>query len=235
MNKRWIKTTALALFVMTTWSVGAVDTTITADTLTYNGNEDTAQAKGNVVITRGTAKMTGAEGIYYFADQSATLSGGVSYVDGATSLTAATVTAYADQSLAASGGVEMHADDRTLRGATVTYRPSDGYGTIDGDAYLAVPGTEMTAGHVEAYVNEIRMIGTGGVRLSHPELAFADTADAITYTQTPGADDGFAVLTGNARAVQNGNTLNGPALEVRLKEQSVETKGRSTLVIRGGQ
>lgn len=235
MNKRWIKPAALALFVMTTWSVGAVDTTITADTLTYNGNEDTAQAKGNVVITRGTAKMTGAEGIYHFADQSATLSGSVSYVDGATSLTAATVTAYADQSLAASGGVEMHAEDRTLRGATVTYRPSDGYGTIDGNAYLAVPGTEMTAGHVEAYVNEIRMIGTGGVSLSHPAQAFTATADAITYTQTPGADDGFAVLTGNAHAVQNGNTLNGPALEVRLKEQAVETKGRSTLVISGGR
>ena len=178
MNKRWITTAALALFVMTAWSVGAVDTAITADTLTYNGNDDTARATGHVVITRGTAKMTGAEGLYRFADQSATLSGGVSYADGATSLTAATVTAYADQSLAASGGVEMHADDRTLRGATVTYRPSDGYGTIDGDAYLAVPGTH---------------------------------------------------------AVQNGNTLNGPALEVRLKEQAVETKGRSTLVIRGGQ
>ena len=36
-------------------------------------------------------------------------------------------------------------------------------------------------------------------------------------------------------AVQNGNTLNGPALEVRLKEQAVETKGRSTLVISGGR
>lgn len=34
------------------------------------------------------------------------------------------------------------------------------------------------------------------------------------YTQTPGGDDGHAVLSGNARVNQNGNRLTGLQLDV---------------------
>ncbi len=229
MKRCWGLCMALWLCAGSAW---AADLSITADELSYDGNAEVATASGNVVIERDGAKMTGTQGEYHFSDGSATLTGGVEYHKGNTSLTAATVYAYADQSLRADGDVHIVDGDKELLGAAVTYRPSDGYGTVEGGGVLRVPGTEMRAAAIEAHMNEIRLVGTGGVQLVSSQHGLRATADKAIYTQTPGQDDGFVSLVGNAHAEQNGNTLNGPHLDIRVADNAVETKGRSTLVIR---
>ena len=52
-----------------------------------------------------------------------------------------------------------------------------------------------------------------------------------SYTQTPGQNDGVIHLTGNVNATQNGNSLNGDNVDIRLADNSVQTRSRSTIVI----
>lgn len=218
----------LALWVV---PVAAANLTVTADELAYNGQGDVATATGNVVIERDGAVMTGAAGEYHFADGSAVLSGGVTYKKDSVSLQAAEVRSEADGNLTANGSVQIWDGTRSLAGDTVFYRPSDGYGTVDGNAALTVQKMRMTAAHIEAFTNEIRVIGTGGVTLVNEEHGMTANAEWAEYTQTPNRDDGYVILKGNARVVQEGNVLTGPRLDVRVADRSVETKGRSTLII----
>lgn len=224
--------TALALGICFGGTVWAAELTITADSLVYNGDSDVAQATGNVVITRDGATLTGATGEYSFADGTATLTGGIHYTKDDTTLTAASLTAYADESLLASGNVQAQAGDRVLTGDTVHYDPAAAHGTVTGSAYVSMPGTELWAREIDAYLEEIRLIGTGGIHLVNSEHGLNATSDSVVYTQTPGGDDGHAVLSGNARVNQNGNELTGPQLDIYPARRSAETTGRSTLIIR---
>ena len=54
--------------------------TISADTLSYDGNTGRADANGNVVITQADKTMTGANGWYNTKTQEANLDGGVSMI-----------------------------------------------------------------------------------------------------------------------------------------------------------
>ncbi len=220
--------------LVTVFSVSAAEITITADELSYNGQSETALAVGNVVVQRGNARLTGARGEYYFTDGSASLSGGVTYTAPGTSLTATSVRLYADETLQADGNVQIHDGENTLLGDHVTYNSNSGYGTVTGNAVLEMPNTRMTASYIEAFMNEIRLIGSGGVNLYNDEHGMTAVADNAIYTQSPGADDGYLMLRGNARVDQRGNILTGPRLDIRVEDRSVETKGRSTLIIKTG-
>lgn len=230
--KRWY-----ALLLVATMLSGAAATAtaaevaIAADELIYSGAADTVEAHGHVVITKDTATLEGESGTYALGAGAATLRGGVRYTDGERSLTAATLTWEGGDTLTAEGDVRLTDGDRTLTGPYVRYRSSDGYGIVRGGGEVRMREATMRAGEIEAYTRDIRLIGTGGVYLRQDEKAFTATGDRITYMQTPGLDDGYAVLEGNAEATQAGHTLRGPRLDIRLQDSVVETKGRSTLII----
>ena len=75
MKKTWIYTCAL-LLAATAVSVPSLSTvaapqpaiSVTADQLQYDGKTQVATAKGNVVIVRDNATMTGATAMYNFED-----------------------------------------------------------------------------------------------------------------------------------------------------------------------
>lgn len=231
--KRWYAgALAIALSGMLFGTAAAEEVAIAADELTYNGTTDTVDVRGHVVITKETATLTGETGTYALGAGTASLTGGVAYTDGQRSLTASTLTWDGGRLLTAEGNVRLRDADRTLTGAYVRYDTESGYGLVRGSASVQMNEAEMQAGEIEAYTREIRLIGSGGVYLRQYADDFVATGDHIVYAQTPGADDGYAVLEGNATATQNGNTLRGPRLDIRLQDNVVETKGRSTLIIR---
>lgn len=206
--------------------------TISADTLSYDGNTGRADATGNVVITQADKTMTGANGWYNTKTQEASLEGGVSLIGSDMAMSAQSVHSYNNNKFTANGSVHLQRSDRQIFGDKVEYNTDTEYGLVSGNARLIAEGTTLTGNQVEGWLKEIRAVAQGDVTFSNPERNVSGSAERATYTQTPNQNDGVVLLSGSAHAVQNGNVLNAPELKIRLADDSAETLGgRSTLII----
>lgn len=223
---------AMMMLSVTAWAANEGPLTISADTLSYDGNTGRAEASGNVVITQQDKTMTGANGWYNTKTREASLEGGVSMIGDNMSMSAQSVHSVNDNQFTAEGDVHLQRDDRQIFGDSVEYNSDTEYGKVVGNAKLIAEGTTLTGNQVEGWLKEIRAVAQGSVTFNNPDKNVSGSADRATYTQTPNQNDGVVLLTGSAHAVQNGNVLNAPELKLYLKDNSAETLGgRSTLVI----
>ncbi len=224
---------ALLLGVSGALSVGAAPTTtLTADNLSYDGNTKIASASGNVVVETGGKTLTGATGWYNTATEDAYVTGGITVTGPDLSGRAATVNMYHNEQIVAVGNVYLKKGDREIYGDTVNFNTTTNYGVVDGNGKLVTTQAYLTAEHIEAWVDEIRAIGTGNVSIHSEMHNLNATGDRIDYHQTPNKEDGVAYLSGNAYAEQNGNTLQGNAFTITMEDNAIQTQGRSTLIIR---
>ena len=222
----------MMMLSVTAWAANEGPLTISADTLSYDGNTGRAEASGNVVITQQDKTMTGANGWYNTKTREASLEGGVSMIGDNMSMSAQSVHSVNDNQFSAEGDVHLQRDDRQIFGDSVEYSTDSEYGLVTGNARLIAEGTTLTGDKVEGWMKEVRAVAQGNVTFSNPERNVSGSADRATYTQTPNQNDGVVLLSGSAHAVQNGNVLNAPELKIRLADDSAETLGgRSTLVI----
>lgn len=223
---------AMMLLSVTAWAANEGPLTISADTLSYDGNTGRAEASGNVVITQQDKTITGANGWYNTKTREASLDGGVSLIGSNMAMSAQSVHSINDNQFSATGDVHLQRDDRQIFGDSVEYNSDTEYGKVLGNARLIAEGTTLTGNQVEGWLKEIRAVAQGDVTFNNPDRNVSGSADRATYTQTPNQNDGVVLLTGSAHAVQNGNVLNAPELKLYLNDNSVETLGgRSTLVI----
>ncbi len=205
---------------------------ITADTLSYNGQTGQATANGNIVIIKDDKTMTGASGWYNTKTEEAYLTGGISMIGQNMSMSASEVHSYHNNQFNAVGHVRLQKDNKQVFGDDVTYNTDTNYGTVKGNGKLVMDDAVLTGDYMEGWLNQIKATATGNVTLHSAKHNLDATADNAVYTQTPGQNDGVAYLTGNAHAVQNGNVLNAPELKLEMKDNSVQTVGgRSTLII----
>ncbi|PQL25877.1 LptA/OstA family protein [Veillonella tobetsuensis] len=223
---------AMMLLSVTAWAANEGPLTISADTLSYDGNTGRAEASGNVVITQQDKTITGANGWYNTKTREASLDGGVSLIGSNMAMSAQSVHSINDNQFSATGDVHLQRDDRQIFGDSVEYNSDTEYGKVLGNARLIAEGTTLTGNQVEGWLKEIRAVAQGDVTFNNPNRNVSGSADRATYTQTPNQNDGVVLLTGSAHAVQNGNVLNAPELKLYLNDNSAETLGgRSTLVI----
>lgn len=223
---------AMMLLSVTAWAANEGTLTISADTLSYDGNTGRAEASGNVVITQQDKTITGANGWYNTKTREASLDGGVSLIGSNMAMSAQSVHSINDNQFSATGDVHLQRDDRQIFGDSVEYNSDTEYGKVLGNARLIAEGTTLTGNQVEGWLKEIRAVAQGDVTFNNPDRNVSGSADRATYTQTPNQNDGVVLLTGSAHAVQNGNVLNAPELKLYLNDNSAETLGgRSTLVI----
>ena len=223
---------AMMLLSVTAWAANEGPLTISADTLSYDGNTGRAEASGNVVITQQDKTITGANGWYNTKTREASLDGGVSLIGSNMAMSAQSVHSINDNQFSATGDVHLQRDDRQIFGDFVEYNSDTEYGKVLGNARLIAEGTTLTGNQVEGWLKEIRAVAQGDVTFNNPDRNVSGSADRATYTQTPNQNDGVVLLTGSAHAVQNGNVLNAPELKLYLNDNSAETLGgRSTLVI----
>ena len=223
---------AMMLLSVTAWAANEGPLTISADTLSYDGNTGLAEASGNVVITQQDKTITGANGWYNTKTREASLDGGVSLIGSNMAMSAQSVHSINDNQFSATGDVHLQRDDRQIFGDSVEYNSDTEYGKVLGNARLIAEGTTLTGNQVEGWLKEIRAVAQGDVTFNNPDRNVSGSADRATYTQTPNQNDGVVLLTGSAHAVQNGNVLNAPELKLYLNDNSAETLGgRSTLVI----
>ena len=107
-KKKQIGMAILAVLMTASVTVWAANDplTISADTLSYDGNSGRADATGNVVITQADKTMTGAKGWYNTKTQEANLDGGVSMIGSDMAMSAQAVHSYNNNKFTANGSVQ---------------------------------------------------------------------------------------------------------------------------------
>ena len=121
----------------------------------------------------------------------------------------------------ASGSVVATKADKTLTGPVVEYFADRQYMIVPSSAKVVMKDGVFTSDKMEAYLNEDHLIGTGNVHIvSAPRNleAFGDQADYY------GKEDGKVILTGNAVATQDNNTLKSNRLTLYLADGQAEVK-----------
>lgn len=203
---------------------------LTADTIEYDSTQGVAVAQGGVRIVRDKAVMTGYAARYNANTGETVLSGGVKVVQDQATLTADEVQSLDGNHLTATGDVVLVKEDQRLTGAQLDYYSDKSYALLSGGARLTTSDAVMTAPQLESWISENRAVGTGGIHIVSDTHQVEATADQAAYT-SGNAEPGKIVLSGNARAVQQGNTLIGNTLTILLGEKALNAQGRTKLVI----
>ncbi|SHI87561.1 LptA/OstA family protein [Propionispora hippei] len=200
-----------------------------ADTIEYNSTSGLMQADGGVRFVQGEAVLTGQSAQYNTKTKEGYVTGGVKAVKDTATLTAPEVRSYGDNHLVASGGgVVLTKDDSRLDGDLVDYYTDKDYAVVPNGGVITMPDGTMKADYLEAFLKENRAVGKGNVHIVSEARKLDATSDQAVYY---GGKDGKAVLTGNARAVQDGNVLTGSTLTITLDDKAMTASGRPRLVV----
>ncbi len=230
-KKIYAALTAVCILSLPILAAENLPISITADTLEYDGKTGEAVASGNVVVIRDQQRLTAPAANFNVKTESGRFTGGVVMTGPELNMTAAEVELHNRNQVIARGGVQAQREDKKLAGDVVEYNMETEYGTAAGNAFAESEGTSLWADSIQAWMKEVRAVGEGHVRIVSEEHQLTATGDRATYTQTPNKNDGVVFLSGNAKAVQNGNTLESPELEIHMDNNSAKTNGRSTLVV----
>lgn len=191
----------------------AVD--LAADVLEYDSTTGVIHAAGSVRMRQGDATLTGSRAEYNINSREGSVTGGVTLHKDDVRMTAAAVKTLDSAHIAAEGDVVVTKGGSTLTGPRADYYTDREYVVIDADARIAMPDGTMTADRLEAYLADNRLIATGSVRIASQTKNIDATSDKATYD---GGERGKVVLSGNAVAVQDNNTLRGNTVTLYLGE-----------------
>lgn len=211
------------------------------DEIEYDMKTGVVIATGNVLMTKGDAKVSGARAEYNSRTQEGIITGNVIFVKENMRVTAAKVTTSGKDQLTASGNVVATKDDMRVSADTVSALDKNHFvakGSVSGSqadksfngaeaeyfadreyVIMASGGTitsldgTFTADQLEGYMKDAHYIGNGNVHVVSPKNNLEAGGNTVDYY---GADSGKAVLTGNAWAVQDNNTLKSNRITVFL-------------------
>jgi lipopolysaccharide export system protein LptA len=204
---------------------------VTADKLSYDGKNYVATATGNVVIVRDQATMTGDQAVYNLKSAEADMEGHAAVEQPNMHMTSDKLHSSNKNYVVATGNVNGVYEDKKLRGDKVEYHLDQDYGIVTGNGYLQAQGAELWADTIQGWFKQIKAVGTGNVHIESPADNLIAYGNRAVYTQTPNQNDGIIHMLGNVRANQNGNSLTGDNVEIRLADNSVQTMSRSTVVL----
>lgn len=207
---------------------------MTADTIDYDSVKGIVTAQGGVRFTQDNAVMTGTSAEYNTKTKEGLVSGGVTAVKDDTTLTCAEIRLYDNSHLVATGDAQLAKGDNRLTGPKIDYYSDKDYAIVPESGHLTMADGFMTADKIEAFLKEDRAVSTGNVHIVSDVRKLDATADGAVYygAKYPAKDEqGKVVLSGNARAVQDGNTLTGNTLIIRLDDKAMDAQGRTKLVI----
>ncbi len=206
---------------------------VTADKLVYDGKNQIATATGNVVIIRGQSTINGDKAVYNLKTSEADIEGNVVAQQPQPNmyLTSDKLHSENQNYIVATGSVRGTYEDKKVNGDKVEYYIDKNYGIVTGNGYLEAEGGRLWGDRIDAWFKEVKAVGEGRVHIEFPADNLTADADKAVYTQTPDQNDGVVRLTGNVNAVQDGNSLKGENVLIRLEDNSAQTTGRSTIVI----
>ena len=204
-----------------------VPSELNADEVTYDMNNGVITAIGNVLLKHGTGKATGAKAMYNVNTMESYLVENVIVVRDDLRITCNSLRNNGQGHMQADGNVVgtqtvlpnekyPNGDVRTFKGDHVDYYPDDRKHVVipTGGIVTSGDGT-FTADHMEGWMDEEHYIGTGNAHAISPPRQMEAGGDRVDYF---GKEQGKAILTGNAWAIQENNTIRGNRLTVYLAD-----------------
>lgn len=219
-NKKTIRMTVLAAVIGLSLSAGAVyaadePAELNGDTVEYSMKTGEMTANGNVVMKQGGAVMTGAHAVYNTKTQQGQVTGGVVADRDDMHMTCAKFTADGQNHLIAVGDVHAVKADKTFTGPQAEYFTDQDYVRMEQGGTITNTDGSFTADHMEGWLKEDHFKGVGNAHVISPPKAFEGGGDQAEYF---GQENGKAVFTGNAWAIQDNNTMKSQRLTVYLDE-----------------
>ena len=201
---------------------------VNADAIEYDMNTGLVSAEGNVLLKHGPTKATGLHALFNVNTKEARLIGNVIVVREDMRLTCNALESNGQGHMFADGNVvaiqtvlpnEKYPDGdlRTFSGEHIDFFPDDKKHFVipnGGFAESQVEGT-FTADQMEGWLDEEHYIGNGNAHLVSHTRNMEAGGDQVDYK---GKEDGKAVLSGNAWAYQDNNTIRGNRLTVYLAD-----------------
>lgn len=186
-----------------------------ADTVEYDMETGLVTAKGDVLMVQGALKVSGQEAQYNSKTQEGMVEGNVIAVQSEKNMrvTAHKVVSDVQQHMTATGDVYGTMEDKTFSGPIVEYFQPQDYVLIKQGGTITSKDGVFTADEMEGYLTEEHLIGRGNAHVVSQPNDMEAGGDVLNYY---GLDQGKAVLTGNAWAVQYNNTLKSNQLTIVL-------------------
>ena len=189
---------------------------LNADTVEYDMQSGQAVATGDVLLKQGTSKVTGAKATYNSKTQLATIEGSVIAVRDTLRVTCNKIIMDAQSHMQASGSVRGTDGDKSFAGEQVDYYPNaNKYVKIPGGGTISNADGTFTANYMEGWLDDEHYIGKGNVHVVSPSRQMEAGGDDADYV---GKQEGRVVLTGNAWAVQENNTMKSNKLTLYLDQ-----------------
>lgn len=191
-----------------------VPASLDADQVEYHMGTGEVTATKNVLMKRGTARATGERATYNTNTMDGTVVGNVIVVDGDMRLTCDKLVSYAAKHMQAIGKVHATQLDRAFTGEKVDYFPEQKGRFIaeNGGTATSRDGV-FVADRMEGWLDDEHYIGTGNAYVNSPTKQMEGGGDRVDYF---GKDTGKAILTGNAWATQENNTMHANVITVYL-------------------
>lgn len=225
MHIKKIMLTMIACAMMTSaYAAGDKPVELYGDVIEYDSTTGIMTATGSVKMMQENAVVTGTQAEYNAKTKVGKVTGGVHFVKEDIDMTSESVNSLDENHIVAIGNVVMKKGTSTLYGPQVDYFSDQEYAIINSNARIVDPDGTMTSDKLEMYMAENRAVGTGNVHIVSQTKNLDATGDTATYYS--GQDQrGKMVLSGNAIAVQDGNTLRGKTLTLYLADsKSAEEK-----------
>lgn len=189
--------------------------TLDAEEVEYDMNTGLASARGNVVMTKGNATVTGNYAEYNAKTKEGKVSGDVVATKEDMRVTADLVTTDGPDHMIAVGSVNGTKADNHFMGPRVEYFQEDEHLLIPSGGSITSPEGTFTADFIHGYLRDKHIVGNGNIHLVSPKNNMEVGGDQMDYW---GEENGKAVITGNAWAVQDNNTLKSKKLTVYLAD-----------------
>jgi len=201
---------------------------VNADAIEYDMNTGIVTAEGNVLLKHGATKATGLHALFNVNTKEARLLGNVIVVREDMRITCNALASNGQGYMTATGNVIAtqnlaptekypEGDVRTFTSEHIDYYPDDRKHFViptGGFAESKVEGT-FTADRMEGWIDDEHYIGNGNAHMVSPARNMEAGGDNVDYN---GKDAGKAVLSGNAWAYQDNNTIRGNRLTVYLAD-----------------
>ena len=190
-------------------------TSLDGDTVDYDMKTGMIVATGNVLMIQGNTRVAGAKAAYNVKTQVGNVIGNVIAQKEDMRMTAAECDMDGKDHWVAVGDVHGLKGDKTFAGERVDYFVPNEYMVIGTGGTVTSKDGTVTADKLEGWFKEDRYKGTGHAHLVSPPKNLEAGGDQLDYF---GKEQGKAILTGNAWAIQDNNTLNSGRLTIYIAD-----------------
>lgn len=202
---------------------------VKADTIEYDMQSGDGMAKGNVVLKQDGGTATAANAEFNSKTKSGRLTGGVVADRDDSHVVCYTFVMHNEDYSSAIGDARLTKGDKTLASERVDYYKNREYAeTVGSWTRLSMADGSILDAVKITYDGKVGVANaTGGVAISSPPRDLTASADTAVYETN---NSGYIELIGNAKATQDGNTVEGNRLRLNNTSNKAEASGNVKIV-----